>query len=115
MNRNDRRAAASKARRDPSGGAFVLRDGKKLIVIRPAEPEIALALAHKSVANNSMEEFQDILRGPSGYTFRGYLRSQGCQGLPTMYISDEHGVFQEELQPGDSFVTEDAVSAVPEA
>jgi hypothetical protein len=109
-NRKERRSLRAQSRRPPkphkipAGGKFVYRDGLPLLVIRPNEPGLALGHARMAELLNDQQGFQDVLQKPSSYTFRGYLRAQGRQGLPTMYVSDEHGVYLEALQPGDSFV-----------
>jgi hypothetical protein len=118
MNRKDRRVLRSRDRHPPRcanpNGSFVYREGLPLLVIRPNEPGLALGHARMAELLNDQQMFEDVLQKPASYTFRGYLRSKERPGLPPMHVSDEHGVFLEELQIGDSFVLDKAVEKAPE-
>jgi len=114
VSREGRRAAAAKGsggsgqegEERPAGPLPIRRapDGQRLIVARPSDPRVPLALARAAHAAQSQEAFGDIPADAEAagviYTFRGYLAAH-----PGGWIVDEEGRVLERLQPGDSFLT----------
>lgn len=81
------------------GRKLIVFDGSEpLIVIRPADPELALRLVKDCVETNDPELFAKIVLQEQDYTYRGFLGKNGK-------ILDENGRYLELLKPGDSFVT----------
>ena len=80
--------------------------GQKLMVARPKNPSVALQLAETARKENDGALFQSVLDAQD-YVFRGYLgrRTKGLSKGDVAIISEE-GNFLEEIQLGDSFVSE---------
>jgi len=96
MNRHDRRAAGIT---DP----FAYRDGQRLMVLRPDDPAIPLAISKEALRDNDglrvdklMEEAE--AKGVS-YTFVGWLALGGSD------ILDDGGKTIGKMAPGDSLAT----------
>ena len=110
MSREGRRAArgagSGGGEERPAGPLPIRRapDGQRLMVARPSDPRVPLALARAAHATQSQEAFRDIPADAEAagvtYTFRGYLAAH-----PGGWIVDEEGRVLEPLQPGDSFLT----------
>lgn len=75
------------------------QDGEPLCVLRPDDPEAAIAAANKAVEDQDLQAIQAAGDAQTGFTFVGYL-AQG-QNLAV----DENGFFAGKLQPGDFFST----------
>jgi len=80
-------------------------DGQRLMVVRPKHPDVALKLAETAQATNDQALFQKMIEADT-YVFRGYLgrRTRGMNKGDVAIVSEE-GLFLEEVQPGDSFIT----------
>jgi hypothetical protein len=89
-------------------------DGQILMVVRPKDPERALAIAAKALEMQDVPAFQAIPQDPGGaYTFQGYLAKRIHNG--SLCIVDQHNSFVGELVPGDSFVTPGALEQAMQA
>lgn len=91
---------------------MVVKDGNVLAVIRPADPEKALAEARAIHALNlSYEEAQarlDEMLSHQEYTFRGIATHD-----PNVLLDHEHKVIAgDTLRPGDSLVPYDDILKV---
>jgi hypothetical protein len=81
---------------------FVLsEEGKRMIVIRPKDPHIALKLAEIALEHNDSDLFQKMLL-ENEYTIVGFMW-RSSQGKP--HIVDKDATYVGEILPGDSFVT----------
>ena len=72
-----------------------------LAVVRPAKPEVAVALAKAALASqnaSALEHLPHDLCGP--YTFAGWL----CKADPSKLL-DNDGKECGSVEPGDSFIT----------
>jgi hypothetical protein len=78
-------------------------DGEKMKVIRPANAERALSLAHEALRTQDSEIFLTLPSVVQDYTFRGYLAKDAR--TEQAVVVNAKGKFLEHLQPGDSFVT----------
>lgn len=91
--------------------------GQILMVVRPKDPERALAIAAKALEMQNAPLFQalpGIVQDAAGaYTFIGYLAKRIHNG--SLCIVDQHNSFVGELVPGDSFVTPSAIEQSMEA
>jgi hypothetical protein len=95
--------------------AFALRDGEKLMVARPADPQLALKHGRELVAQMKSGEvskedgetrFNQILY-LQPYTFVGYYAAD------TKSILNAEGWAIGKIKPGDSFVGFDVVGEAP--
>lgn len=91
MNRRERRASRGKI-------AHTRDTNEPLAVIRPKNPEVALALA-KTALDNQDQKLVDSMLEAQDYTFLGWLEVGGEN------IIDKDGKPLGKPQPGDSFVT----------
>jgi hypothetical protein len=82
---------------------FVMRDGKRMAVLRPDKPSVALAMAGIALAHNETDLFarlpESVQEITSGYRFMGWLAIGGRD------ILDHDGTEIGHPLPGDSFVT----------
>jgi hypothetical protein len=85
---------------------FLRQAGKKLQVIRPNKPELALQIMREAQARDDLkmlEQLPALVEEQGGfYMFVGYacVTSEG-----KAFLGDEEGKKVGELQPGDSYVT----------
>lgn len=86
---------------DLIGGTMkiMIRDGKKMMVMRPSDPEKAVKIALEAQKANDADRFLNLPEEVGDYTFVGYLSAEGRQ------ILDENGAVVGDVQKGDSFVT----------
>jgi hypothetical protein len=93
MNRHDRRAAGIT---DP----FAYRDGDRLMVLRPDDPAIPLAISKEALRADDGIRIDNLMREAESkgvsYTFVGWL-ALGCSD-----ILDDTGNVIGKMAPGDS-------------
>lgn len=80
---------------------FVHKDGQRLAVLRPADPQLAKKLAEEARLSGSVEALQSIL-SKQPYTFVGLLS-------PESWLRDAAGEKIGEVIPWDSFAGYDAI------
>jgi hypothetical protein len=94
---------------------FLIKDGDKLAVMRPKDPQLALRLAQAAmeIENDDAREkaFQDVLNAQP-YTFVGLISTDG---KPDKKLLDEDGWPIGRVKAGDSFVPYAQILAHTEA
>lgn len=80
-------------------------DGEVILVARPENPPLALALASVAVDHNSVDAFREASSGP--LIFMGFLKKQP-DGTPC--IVDEKGKNPKPLEPGDILLSRHEIS-----
>lgn len=86
--------------------------GEDLLVVRPKNPALALAIARVAVDKNDADLFQRLPSEVGEYTFVGYL-AYGKGGTP--FAINENGAILDRIEPGDSFITPPTEPAAGEA
>jgi acetaldehyde dehydrogenase (acetylating) len=71
-------------------------DGEAILVLRPQNPPLVMALAHIAKEHGSVDALREATSGPC--TFMGYLSKKKA-------IVDENGENPQPLQKGDIFVS----------
>jgi hypothetical protein len=75
--------------------------GGPLACMRPAKPEVAIALARAALSSQDSSAIEHLLEALCGpYTFAGWL----CKADPNKLLDNE-GKEVDEVKPGDTFVT----------
>jgi hypothetical protein len=94
---------------------FVIKDGDKLAVLRPKDPQLALKLAYAAMeiedTDAQNKAFQEVLNAQP-YSFVGLMSTVG---KPDRKLLDEDGWAIGKVRPGDSFVPYAQVLAHTEA
>lgn len=83
-------------------------DGEVILVARPENPQLAVALASIALDHQSLEALQEASSGR--LTFMGFLKRQRDG---TMRIVDEKGENPQLLQAGDTFLSRHEISDHP--
>lgn len=82
---------------------LLVKGGSFVAVIRPSDPQRALAKAKALVARGSsgQQDMNDLLKDPEQtYTFVGLVTKKNAK-----IVDPQTGVVIDKLQPGDSFVS----------
>lgn len=83
-------------------------DGLQIMVIRPNDPNFALALARTALDENdgaALDRLPSEVEDAGGqYTFVGWLPETRAD-VPSGYVVDAGGFISGEIRPGDSLVT----------
>jgi hypothetical protein len=94
---------------------FLIKDGDKLAVLRPKDPQLALKLAYAAmeIADDAEREkaFHEVLNAQP-YSFVGLMSTAG---KPDKKLLDEDGWAIGSLRPGDSFAPYKQILAHSEA
>lgn len=94
---------------------FLIKDGDKLAVMRPKDPQLALKLAYAALEIEDKvaqsEAFQNVLNAQP-YSFVGLMSTAG---KPDKKLLDEDGWAIGTVRPGDSFVPYAQILAHTEA
>ncbi len=79
---------------------FVIRDGQRLMIARPQDPQKAIRIAKEAARDNHVARLANLMDevGIETYTIVGYLSQDES-------IVDESGKRIGAIRPGDSFVT----------
>lgn len=83
----------------------IFREGKRLCIIRPADPLLAIASAMSALKSQSKEDFEKVLH-EQRYTYRGYAWERRERSKTVVFVASIRGEFLEAIRPGDSFIPE---------
>jgi len=89
----------------PTGMAIMVRNGRKMMVMRPADPEKAIRVALEAQKANDVDRLLNLPEEVGDYTFVGYASADGH------YILAEDGTVIEKIKRGDSFVTRRSIDS----
>jgi hypothetical protein len=82
---------------------FVLKDGKRLMVVRPRDSALALKIADEAYEQNYTREQFDAILAQQTYTVVGFLGQGVDKSRPVVLDGDGKKIGYAE--PGDSFVS----------
>jgi len=83
---------------------FAPEDGQQMKIIRPDNPELAMAIAKVAVEKNDHALFDRLPAEVGDYTFVGFAALDRAKSRAV--VVDARGKYLEDMRAGDSFVTD---------